>query len=101
MKFSFRFRDWRIQTKLMVIFIVLSWIPVVILLGLNLMEQLNASQIEMENQLFRVVSSTVRDIQINASKYIKENHVALGGIADEAVLVDALVSVGEIWKSVV
>jgi HAMP domain-containing protein len=84
------FNDWPIRRKLIVIFIVLTLLPVHILLYLNASNQISRKQTEVENQLLIVVSSSVRDIQVDAVEFITSSHLALESITNTPELVAVL-----------
>ena len=64
-KFSPYFKDWRIRTKLLVVMLVLSWLPLLVIMGINIQNQIETSQTEIENHILTLVTGSVHEIKLN------------------------------------
>ena len=82
-KFSPYFKDWRIRTKLLVVMLVLSWLPLLVIMGINIQNQIETSQTEIENHILTLVTGSVHEIKLNTIQFINNNHHNLLRLSNE------------------
>lgn len=89
------FRDWNIQVKILVVMLLLSWLPVLLMLVMNLQNQVESSITEIENFMLKSVADTVIDFQNVAIKFIDDNHDVIEDISREDIVISYLVQEAE------
>lgn len=89
-KFSPRFKDWRIRTKLLVVMLALSWLPLLVIMGINIQNQIKTSQTEIENQILSLVTGSVYEIKLNTIQFIDKNHDDLLRLANGENMLELL-----------
>jgi len=88
----FKFRNWKILTKLLAVMLVLSWIPLLVSLGIGIKNSVTISQNEVDNLVLRLVSSNVQNLVQQSTQFILQNHESLSGIAQNDLVTDYLIS---------
>jgi C4-dicarboxylate-specific signal transduction histidine kinase len=85
-----RFRDWPILTKMLVLMLFLSWIPVAVATTFAVTRQAALVKAQMDNYILGQTSDTARELQKLISRFIQESREGVQSVATEKEIVQFL-----------
>ena len=86
----FRFRDWPILAKMLVLMLFLSWIPVAVATTFAVTRQAALAKSQMDNYILSQTSDTARELQKLISRFIQESRSVVQSVAMEEEIVQFL-----------
>lgn len=87
---SLRFRDWRILTKLLVVMLVLSWIPLSAATTFAVSSRASAAKIEMENYILHLTSEKTEELQESTTAFVIAYQNKMRTVADDPDIITFL-----------
>ena len=85
-----RFRDWPILTKILVVMLFLSWIPVAVATTFAVTRQASFDKAQMDNYILGQTSDTVGELQKMIMRFLQENQDVIQAVAMEQETVQLL-----------